>query len=58
VDADRRRAVPAPCFAEIEYRLPVGAGDEVELVSQVDGERLGVWLTAGADVAASALITT
>ncbi|MGI9119653.1 MAG: acyl-ACP thioesterase domain-containing protein [Acidimicrobiales bacterium] len=55
-ELSRRGLVPR--FAEIEYRLAIGAGDQVELVSHVDGERLGVWLTAGGDVRASALLVT
>lgn len=48
----RRRLVPH--FAEVEFREPVAADDEVELVTLPDAEGLRLWITAGGDTRASA----
>ncbi len=50
----RRHLVPR--FAEVEYRAPVAADDEVELVTEVDDEGLHLWITAGGDTRASARV--
>jgi acyl-ACP thioesterase len=48
----RRRLVPR--FAEVEFREPVAADDEVVLVTEPDAEGLRLWITAGGDTRASA----
>lgn len=47
----------APHLAEIEYRLPVAANDEVVLVADEAGGALRLWLTVDGDVRASALLS-
>lgn len=49
-----RRLVPR--FAEIEYRVPVAADDEVVLRSHHGDDGLRLWLTSDGEVRASALI--
>ena len=48
----RRHLVPR--LAEIEYRAPLIAGEEVDLVTWVDATGLRLWLTCGGEVRASA----
>ncbi|HEV2069983.1 MAG TPA: acyl-ACP thioesterase domain-containing protein [Acidimicrobiales bacterium] len=48
----RRKVVPR--FAEIEFRDPVAADDDVVLVTEPYGSGLRVWITAGGDTRASA----
>ncbi len=48
----RRRLVPR--FAEVEFRQPVAADDEVELVTEPDDEGLRLWINADGDTRASA----
>jgi acyl-ACP thioesterase len=50
----RHRFVPR--FAEIEYRVPLAAGDQVVLKSHHGDDGLRLWLTTAAGVRASALI--
>lgn len=50
----RHRLVPR--FADVEYRAPVNAADEIELRSRLEGETLRLWLTADDRVRASALV--
>lgn len=48
----RRQVVPR--LAEIEYRVPLTAIDEVELATSLSGDGLWLWLTCGGEVRASA----
>ncbi len=43
--------------AEIEYRVPVDRGDQVELRSALDGNLLACWITCDAEVRTSARVT-
>lgn len=52
----RRRIVPR--FAEVEFRRPVAADDEVELVTEPASDSLRLWITAGGDARASAHVLT
>jgi acyl-ACP thioesterase len=42
--------------AEIEYRAPVDVGDELELVSVVENERLSCWLTCAGEARTAAVV--
>lgn len=43
--------------AELEYRQPVDRSHELVVTSQVDGDEVRLWLTAGASVLASAVLS-
>lgn len=42
--------------AEIEYRAPIDAVDQVELVTSLDGDRLSCWLVCAEEVRVSMLV--
>lgn len=50
----RRRLLPR--FAEVEFRRPVAADDDVVVVTQPGDEGLHLWITAGGDTRASAQV--
>lgn len=50
----RRQVIPR--FAELEFRDPVEADDEVVLVTEADASGLRLWITAGGDTRASASV--
>ena len=60
VEDELARCLPGriPVAAECEHRLPMDLGDQVRVVSKVEGETLRLWLVGEGGVHASALVTT
>jgi len=60
VEDELARCLPGriPVAAECEHRLPMDLGDQVRVVSEVEGGTLRLWLVGDGGVHASALVTT
>ena len=60
VEDELARCLPGriPVAAECEHRLPMDLGDQVRVVSEVEGATLRLWLVGDGGVHASALVTT
>jgi acyl-ACP thioesterase len=60
VEDELARCLPGriPVAAECEHRLPMDFGDQVRVVSEVEGETLRLWLVGDGGVHASAVVTT
>jgi len=60
VEDELARCLPGriPVTAECEHRLPMDLGDQVRLVSEVEGGTLRLWLVGDGGVHASAFVTT
>ncbi len=60
VEDELARCLPGriPVAAECEHRLPMDLGDQVRVVSEVEGGTLRLWLVGDGRVHASAFVTT
>jgi acyl-ACP thioesterase len=60
VEDELARCLPGriPMTAECEHRLPMDLGDQVRVVSKVEGGTLRLWLVGDGGVHASAIVTT
>jgi acyl-ACP thioesterase len=60
IEDELARCLPGriPVAAECEHRLPMDLGDQVRVVSEVEGGTLRFWLVGDGGIHASAIVTT